>query len=152
LGRGLAALAEDLGPQAWANTTVIVLSEFSRTFKENGDKGTDHGHGTVYWVLGGSVKGGRIAGDQIKLTASLNENRDLPVRTDYRALIASLIESRFQLSPAQVSAIFPGAPIDRMEIGRIRRIDLRTRTDGGVLALRPHVYFHIPLRHVDAQA
>src|SRR6185312_3485644 len=48
----------------WDNTTVVVLSEFGRTFRENGDKGTDHGHGTVHWVLGGKVNGGRIAGEQ----------------------------------------------------------------------------------------
>jgi uncharacterized protein (DUF1501 family) len=46
---------------------VVVISEFGRTFRENGDKGTDHGHGSIYWVLGGAVKGGRIAGPQVKL-------------------------------------------------------------------------------------
>ena len=52
LGRGLALLADTLGP-TWNNTIVIVVSEFGRTFRENGDHGTDHGHGSVYWVLGG---------------------------------------------------------------------------------------------------
>src|SRR6201996_1718635 len=61
LGRGLALLATTLGPQ-WDNTIVIVVSEFGRTFRENGDRGTDHGHGSVYWVLGGSIRGGRVAG------------------------------------------------------------------------------------------
>jgi uncharacterized protein (DUF1501 family) len=46
---------DELGPQ-WNNTLVIVVSEFGRTFRENGDHGTDHGHGSVYWVLGGGIK------------------------------------------------------------------------------------------------
>lgn len=118
LGRGLAALAEDLGPDTWAKTTVIVLSEFGRTFKENGDKGTDHGHGSVYWVLGGSAPGGRILGDQVRLApASLNEGRDLPVRTDYRSLIACLVQNRFDLSMAQSDRVFPGASLAALEVG-----------------------------------
>ena len=44
---------------------MIVVSEFGRTFRENGDRGTDHGHGSVYWVLGGSIQGGQIAGRQV---------------------------------------------------------------------------------------
>src|SRR5580693_6211403 len=52
LGRGLQVFAQSLGTE-WNNTVVVVLSEFGRTFRENGDRGTDHGHGTVYWVLGG---------------------------------------------------------------------------------------------------
>src|SRR5580693_1989126 len=76
LGRGIATLATELGPQ-WNNTIVIVVSEFGRTFRENGDRGTDHGHGSVYWVLGGSVKGGRMAGRQIAVTqANLFQDRD----------------------------------------------------------------------------
>ena len=58
LGRGLAGFNEEIGPAAWRDTVVVVISEFGRTFRENGDKGTDHGHGSVYWVLGGQVKGG----------------------------------------------------------------------------------------------
>ena len=50
---------------AWNRTVVVVLSEFGRTFRENGTRGTDHGHGSVYWVLGGAVHGGRIAGEQV---------------------------------------------------------------------------------------
>jgi uncharacterized protein (DUF1501 family) len=57
------------GRPAWNDTVVVVISEFGRTFRENGDKGTDHGHGSVYWVMGGGIKGGRIAGEQVK-TAS----------------------------------------------------------------------------------
>lgn len=53
LGWGLAGFSEEIGPNAWRDTTVVVVSEFGRTFRENGDKGTDHGHGSVYWVIGG---------------------------------------------------------------------------------------------------
>ncbi len=70
---------EEIGPEAWHDTVVVVVSEFGRTFRENGDRGTDHGHGSVYWVLGGRVRGGRLAGPQVALTpASLNQSRDLP--------------------------------------------------------------------------
>ena len=60
LGRALAAYADAMGP-AWKQTTVVVISEFGRTFRENGNKGTDHGHGTVYWVMGGNDASGRTA-------------------------------------------------------------------------------------------
>jgi uncharacterized protein (DUF1501 family) len=108
LGRGLAGFASDLGPDVWAKTTVIVISEFGRTFRENGDKGTDHGHGSVYWVLGGSVKGGRIAGQQVALTPdTLNEARDLPVLNDYRALIGGVAGRLYGLDGPRLSAVFP---------------------------------------------
>ena len=113
LGRGLAALQTALGP-AWNETLVIVVSEFGRTFRENGDHGTDHGHGSVYWVLGGSVKGGRIAGPQVAVTqANLFQDRDWPVLTDYRALIGGLLRKSYGLNQAQLAQIFPAAqPID----------------------------------------
>ena len=55
LGRGLAGFSEEIGPQMWRDTVVVVISEFGRTFRENGDRGTDHGHGSVYWVMGGGI-------------------------------------------------------------------------------------------------
>ena len=80
------------GPAAGRDTVVVVISEFGRTFRENGDRGTDHGHGSVYWVLGGGINGGRILGEQVKEWSSphLFQNRDYPVLTDYRALFADL--------------------------------------------------------------
>src|SRR5258708_18450985 len=51
----------------WSDTVVVVISEFGRTFRENGNRGTDHGHGTVYWVLGGSVRGGRVGGEEVRV-------------------------------------------------------------------------------------
>ena len=67
LGQGLAGFADQMGP-AWNQTVVFVLSEFGRTFRENGTHGTDHGHGSVHWVLGGAVQGGRFVGDQVAVT------------------------------------------------------------------------------------
>lgn len=110
-GRGLTALIDQLGSDTWADTTVVVVSEFGRTFRENGDKGTDHGHGSVYWVLGGSVRGGRMVGPQVEITAaSLNQARDLPVLTDYRTLIGHVAGGVFGLSATRVEAVFPKAP------------------------------------------
>lgn len=109
LGRGLAALKASLGDK-WKDTLVVVVSEFGRTFRENGDRGTDHGHGSVYWVLGGAVRGGRIAGPQTAVTeAGLFQNRDLPVLTDYRALIGGMLKRGYGLSQAQLTQIFPQA-------------------------------------------
>ena len=65
LGQGLAGFADEMGA-AWNSTVVVVLSEFGRTFRENGTRGTDHGHGSVYWVLGGAVHGGRMAGEEVR--------------------------------------------------------------------------------------
>jgi uncharacterized protein (DUF1501 family) len=114
LGRGLARFADAIGPEAWRTTTVIVVSEFGRTFRENGDRGTDHGHGSVYWVMGGGVAGGRMAGAQTAiLAATLNQGRDLPVLTDYRSLIGGLVRRQFGIGTPQLATLFPdAAPMD----------------------------------------
>jgi uncharacterized protein (DUF1501 family) len=109
LGQGLAAYANALGDE-WNNTIVVVVSEFGRTFRENGNKGTDHGHGTVYWVLGGKVNGGRIAGEQIAINQqSLLQNRDYPVLTNYRDMLGGLLARTWGLSGSQLQNVFPGA-------------------------------------------
>ena len=110
LGKGLAAYADEMGP-AWNDATVVVISEFGRTFRENGNRGTDHGHGSVYWVLGGAVRGGRIAGEQVAVNAAnLFQARDYPVLNDYRGLLGGLFARLYGLSPAQVAQVFPGTP------------------------------------------
>ncbi|WP_018912948.1 DUF1501 domain-containing protein [Thiomonas sp. FB-6] len=107
LGEGLAALSRSLGP-AWRDTTVVVLSEFGRTFRENGNRGTDHGHGTVYWVLGGGVRGGRVVGEQVALSpATLNQNRDYPVLTNDRDLLGGLFSRLWGLDAGRLAAVFP---------------------------------------------
>src|SRR6202012_1339896 len=110
LGRGLAGFSEEIGQPAWRDTVVVVTSEFGRTFRENGDRGTDHGHGSVYWVLGGGINGGLIHGEQVKIDqAHLFQNRDYPVLTDYRAMFAGLFQRMYGLDAANVQRIFPGA-------------------------------------------
>ncbi len=107
LGQGLAVFAEQMG-SAWSKTVVAVISEFGRTFRENGTRGTDHGHGTVYWVLGGSVRGGRMAGDQVAVErGTLNQDRDWPVLNECRSLFAGLFKVVFGLDAARVDKVFP---------------------------------------------
>jgi uncharacterized protein (DUF1501 family) len=72
------------------------------------DRGTDHGHGSVYWVLGGSLSGGQIAGAQQRLErANLFQDRDYPVLNDYRAVLGDLFRSLWGLTPAQCTQVFP---------------------------------------------
>lgn len=113
LGRGLAAFADGMGA-AWRDTVVVVISEFGRTWRENGNRGTDHGHGSVYWLLGGSIRGGRIAGEQIPLQpATLFQNRDYPVLNEYRALLGGLFARMYGFDAPRLARVFPGAsPLD----------------------------------------
>jgi uncharacterized protein (DUF1501 family) len=116
LGRGLALLANTLGDN-WDNTVVIVVSEFGRTFRENGDRGTDHGHGSVYWVLGGKIQGGKIAGRQVGVTeATLFQNRDWPVLNDYRGLIGGVVQKAYGLNGGQLGTIFPSTQPDDLAL------------------------------------
>jgi uncharacterized protein (DUF1501 family) len=109
LGRGLAGFAQEMGT-AWQQTVVVVISEFGRTFRENGNRGTDHGHGSVFWVMGGAVKGRRIAGEQQDITqATLFQNRDYPVLNEYRAVLGGLFARQYGLNAAQIERVFPGA-------------------------------------------
>ena len=99
---------------AWKRTTVVVISEVGRTFRENGNKGTDHGHGTVYWVMGGAVRGGRIAGRQVEVRRdTLFQDRDYPVLNEYRAVFAGLFARLYGLDAARLAQVFPGVrPLD----------------------------------------
>jgi len=109
LGQGLAAFAEAMGP-AWRETVVVVLSEFGRTFRENGNRGTDHGHGTAYWVLGGALRGGRVAGEQVRVSRStLFQDRDFPVLNDYRGVLGGLFARLYGLDAARLAQVFPGS-------------------------------------------
>jgi len=109
LGRGLHVFAQTLASE-WQNTVVVVLSEFGRTFRENGNRGTDHGHGSVYWVLGGSVAGGRIAGEQVQVERStLLQDRDYPVLNNYRSVLGGLFRTMWGLSSTQLERVFPAA-------------------------------------------
>jgi uncharacterized protein (DUF1501 family) len=108
LGRGLNAFSQEMGGE-WRNTVVVVVSEFGRTFRENGNRGTDHGHGSVYWVLGGGIRGNQIAGEQIKIEQkTLFQNRDYPVLNEYRAVFGGLFARMYGLNAEQLDKIFAG--------------------------------------------
>ena len=113
LSRGLATFAQEIGPEPWRNTVVAVISEFGRTFRENGNKGTDHGHGTAYWFLGGGLSsqaGGSIVGTQAEVTEkALFQNRDYPVLNEYRDVLGGLFGRMYGLSPAQIQQVFPAS-------------------------------------------
>jgi uncharacterized protein (DUF1501 family) len=107
VGKGLAALQMALGP-TYKDTTVLVMSEFGRTARENGDGGTDHGHGNIMGVMGGAVKGGKVYGDWTGLSPEqLHENRDLAITTDFRDAIAAILERHLLLSDAQLDRVLP---------------------------------------------
>lgn len=110
LGRGLATLARRLGP-LFEDSTVIVMSEFGRTVRQNGNGGTDHGHGNVMWLLGGGVAGGKVYGDWQGLAdAALYEGRDLPVTTDFRSVLVQVAERQMRLGDSQLGQLFPAMP------------------------------------------
>lgn len=113
LGNGLDALASSLGDD-WNKTLVVVISEFGRTFRENGSKGTDHGHGSTLWIMGGGLKGGRICGEQQLLTAAtLHEQRDVPVLNEYRNVLGGLFAQLYGFNKANLERIFPQSnPVD----------------------------------------
>jgi uncharacterized protein (DUF1501 family) len=93
------------------NITLVTMSEFGRTARQNGTGGTDHGHANVMFVLGGSVKGGKVYGKWPGLSdGQLNEGRDLTVTTDFRNVLG---EAAFKtLGSRNMEAVFPGAKVD----------------------------------------
>jgi uncharacterized protein (DUF1501 family) len=110
LALGLAQLARRLGPM-FDDTVVVVMSEFGRTVRENGNRGTDHGHGNAMWVMGGGVAGGKVLGDWRGLSAgALHEGRDVPVTTDFRAVLAQVAEQHLRLDARQLAQVFPALP------------------------------------------
>jgi uncharacterized protein (DUF1501 family) len=119
LGDGIAALAAGLG-DAWHETAVVVLSEFGRTAAENGDGGTDHGHGNVIWVAGGGIAGGRVYGDWPGLAPQqLYQRRDLAVTTDFRIVLAALLGRHLGLAAGPLAAVFPGLPAGSGGLGTL---------------------------------
>ena len=97
-----------------------MLSEFGRTVRENGNGGTDHGHGNVIWVLGGARHGGRVYGDWPGLApAQLYQKRDLAVTTDFRAALGAILERHMRLTDAQLDAVLPAAPRPSAELTRM---------------------------------
>ncbi|MGA2356492.1 MAG: DUF1501 domain-containing protein, partial [Terriglobales bacterium] len=104
--QSISAFWTDLGDLG-EDTVVVTMSEFGRTARENGNRGTDHGHANVMFVLGGPVKGGRVYGRWPGLDQSqLYEGRDLAVTTDFR-LVLSEVVSRY-LGNKDLREVFPG--------------------------------------------
>lgn len=120
LSQGLATFAGSMGAEAWRHTVVAVISEFGRTFRENGNKGTDHGHGTAYWFLGGGLSaqaGGKVLGEQIEVTEkALFQNRDYPVLNEYRSLLGGLFARMYGLNASQLQQIFPASQPGRLQL------------------------------------
>jgi uncharacterized protein (DUF1501 family) len=105
-GAALAAFDKDLGDRM-QDVAVVTLTEFGRTVRENGNRGTDHGHASVAFVLGGGVRGGRVHGEWPGLSGGrLHEGRDLAVTTDFRDLLVELLARH--LGARDLSSVFPG--------------------------------------------
>lgn len=117
----IAALRTGLGP-AWADTMVLVATEFGRTAAVNGTGGTDHGTGTAAMLLGGGVKGGRVLADWPGLGQSaLYDGRDLKPTMALDAFIAGAVAEHFAIDPARsLAALFPGATGARPTVGLVR--------------------------------
>ncbi|ATB33898.1 DUF1501 domain-containing protein [Melittangium boletus] len=106
LGEALGAFVQDLGPR-FEDVLVVVMSEFGRTVKENGNQGTDHGTGGAMLVLGGGVRGGRVVGPWKGLAPEhLLEERDVPSLTDYRGVLSEALEGH--LGVRTLASVFPG--------------------------------------------
>jgi uncharacterized protein (DUF1501 family) len=109
LDAGLAALKAGLG-ESWKQTAVLVITEFGRTARMNGTGGTDHGTGTVAFVAGGHVKGGRVMADWPGLgVAQLLEGRDLQPSLDLRSLAKGLLLTHLGVPVSALAKIFPGS-------------------------------------------
>lgn len=109
-GQGITALYTDLKDRA-DEVVILTMTEFGRTAKENGNRGTDHGHASAMFVLGGSVKGGKVYGKWPGLkTEQLYEGRDLAVTTDFRDVFAEIAKSH--MGATNLNAIFPGYQVN----------------------------------------
>jgi uncharacterized protein (DUF1501 family) len=110
--RGIAALAQDLGDRM-ADTVILTMSEFGRAVAENGNRGTDHGHGNAMFVIGGAVKGGEVYGKWPGLAAEQRyEGRDLAVTTDFRDVFSEIVMKHLGANSTTAAKVFPGFAID----------------------------------------
>ncbi len=110
MGGSLSAFYQDLGDRM-EDVVVLTMSEFGRTVRENGNRGTDHGHGTVMFVMGGGVNGGKVYTDWPGLAPeNLNENRDLAITTDFRDVFAEILVKH--LNCREPDKVFPDFELD----------------------------------------
>ncbi len=92
-----------------SDTIIITMSEFGRAVAENGNRGTDHGHGNAMLLLGGPVKGGHVHGRWPGLTNDQRfEGRDLAITTDFRDVFTDVIAKHLGAAPATLARVFPG--------------------------------------------
>src|SRR5437660_4553901 len=105
LGQGLGAFHQDMGDRM-ENIVFVTMSEFGRTAKENGNRGTDHGHANCMFIMGGDVKGGQVYGKWPGLhDHQLNEGRDLALTTDFRSVIGEIITRHIGMK--ELNTVFP---------------------------------------------
>jgi uncharacterized protein (DUF1501 family) len=110
--QALAALHKDLGDRM-ADVVVVTMSEFGRAVHQNGNRGTDHGHGTCFFAMGGPVKGGKVYGDWPTLAPDkLFQQRDLAVTTDFRDVFGEICTRHVGAPMAAMPALFPHYAID----------------------------------------
>jgi uncharacterized protein (DUF1501 family) len=104
------AFEQNMG-ETWKETVVVFITEFGRTARINGTEGTDHGTGTVAWIIGGAVKGGRVIADWPGLKeANLYEDRDLKATTDLRAVLKGVLQDHLRVDERALAAtVFPGS-------------------------------------------
>jgi uncharacterized protein (DUF1501 family) len=109
LDSGIVALRHGLG-EAWRQSVVLAVTEFGRTVRGNGTGGTDHGTGTVAFLGGGAVAGGRVLGDWPGLgPGRLFEDRDLLPTSDLRSLAKAVLAGHLGLGAEQIAGVFPGS-------------------------------------------
>jgi uncharacterized protein (DUF1501 family) len=110
LAKGLVALQEGLG-EVYGRTSIVVMSEFGRTVQENGNRGTDHGHGNVMWLLGGGIKGGKVYGNWTGLAPEQRyQGRDLAITTDFRDVLGTVLTQNLAVDRTKLQQIFPKYP------------------------------------------
>ena len=106
LGQGMAAFRTDMGDRM-ENIVFVTMSEFGRTAKENGNRGTDHGHANCMFVMGGPIKGGKVYGRWPGLSeGQLNEGRDLALTTDFRTVLGEILQKHIGIR--DLAPVFPG--------------------------------------------
>ncbi len=106
-GAGLSALVQDLGQRRMDDVLILTMSEFGRTARENGTRGTDHGHANAMFVIGNSVRGGKVYGQWPGLKEDqLYEGRDLALTTDFRDVFGEVVQKH--LGNTNLRAVFPG--------------------------------------------
>ncbi|HEX4796336.1 MAG TPA: DUF1501 domain-containing protein [Humisphaera sp.] len=117
--RGIAAFNKDLGDRM-SDVMLLTMSEFGRAARQNGNRGTDHGHGTCFFALGGNVAGGKVLGDWPTLAPEkLFEERDLAVTTDFRAVFAEICRKHLDVPAEAMGKVLPGYQMDE---GKFRGI------------------------------